>query len=372
MHSEPGETCTAQYFDGQSAIAHDVVVRCGTIDLKITAGEDVLAIWPYPDLLSPDPLTPRREARLTHASAPYARLVVDDPAFAERILYHAPHLSSKAHRKRAAGVVGVCMLIALAFVAFGYLFLTFAPRTVAGVMPDKWRNNLGAQVEQLLVGNRKVCTAPEGIAALEVMTKRLTDQTPDPGQFKVLVYDLAIINAFALPGGTIVISRKLIESAESAEGVAGVLAHEMGHVTERDSEAQLVRSLGISVLQQVLFGGSSGVGEAIGGVAGLLALVSYTREAEWRADGHARTFLENAAVDPAGLISFFQFVKDKHASASEDDSQGGLGSLFRTHPGLTERIDVLRDAPKWKSRPVLTEQQWSALKSICETEKTDK
>lgn len=367
MHSDTGAPCRGQYFDGESALAHDVVVRCTATVLEAARAGEVVVAWTYSDLLAPDPVISGRPARITHASAPYARIVVDEPDFADLILQHAPHLSSRAHGLQTAKIVGICMLIAVAFVAISYLFLTYAPRTVAGVMPDSWRKSLGAQVEQLLVGSHAICTAPDGVAALEAIKERLTTHGSDPTQFKVQVYDMPIINAFALPGGTIVISHKLIVSSEGPEGVTGVLAHEMGHVIERDSEAQLVRSLGISVIQQVLFGGSSGMGDAVGGIAGFLTLVSYTREAERRADRHANAFLEAAAVDPDGLIKFFELIKEKQGGASQNRKKSELGSLFSTHPGLTERIETLRDAPKWESQPVLDEQQWTALKEICST-----
>jgi len=370
MPSDIRTSCRGEFFDGASAVAHDVVVRCTATVVEVTEDGTVLAAWSYSDLLSPDPVISGRPVRVTHATAPYARIVVDDTGFADSLLQRAPHLSSKAHKLNTVRVVGACMLVAIAFVAFGYLFLTFAPRSAARVMPDTWRNNLGSQVQQLLVGKHKVCTAPGGVAALEVMKQRLTAHGVEPGQFKVLVYDIPIINAFALPGGTIVISRKLIESSHGAEGVAGVLAHEMGHVIERDSEAQLVRGLGITVLQQ-LFAGGSGMGDAVGGLAGLLTLVSYTREAERRADRHANAFLEAAAVDPEGLIKFFELIREKQGGSSQNEKKSELGSLFNTHPGLSERIETLREAPKWETRPVLNEQQWAALKSICSTNKPD-
>jgi predicted Zn-dependent protease len=362
MRSEPSETYPGRYYDGESAAAHEIVVRCSTTVLVVSAGSDVLATWSYSELHSPDPLISGRPARLSHSSAPYARLVVEDPGFSECVLDRAPHLSSSAHRRRGLKIVVACMLLAVCVVAAGYAFLTFAPATFAKMIPDAWRHNLGEQVKQLLVNEDKQCTDPKGVAALDAMTKRLSASEDDPGQFKVFVYDLSIVNAFALPGGTIVISRQLVEAASGADGVAGVLAHEMGHVIERDSEAQLIRNLGISFLQQVLFG-SGAIGDSVGGVAGLLTLMRYTREAERQADRHAIRIMEAGGVSLTGLISFFEFIKDKYGGKSDDD--GDLLSLFNSHPGVDERIENLKQTEEWPATPVLSDAQWTALTSVC-------
>lgn len=367
MRSEPSETFKGRYYDGESAVGHDVTARCSTTVVVISAGSDVLATWSYGDLLSPDPLVSGKRARLSHTTAPYARLVVEEPGFSQCILDRAPQLSSSAHRWRGFKIVLACMLLAVSVIGAGYAFLTFAPSTFAKMIPDGWRYNLGEQVKQVLVHGKDVCTNDAGVAALAAMTARLSEKEEDPDQFKVYVYDLSIVNAFALPGGSIVISRQLIEAANGADGVAGVLAHEMGHVIERDSEAQLIRSLGVSFLQQVLFGGGT-VGDSVGGVAGVLTLLRYTREAERRADVHASRIMQQSGVSPAGLISFFEFIQDKYEGKSDDDDTNELQTLFSSHPGAKERIERLKQAEEWPATPALSDAQWAALQGICKSQ----
>lgn len=363
MPSEKGEAYSGQYYDGESAVAHEVIARCSSTVVVVSSGSRIMATWSYEDLLSPDPLRRGKRARLTHASAPYARLVVDQPGFADCILDRAPHLSAKAHNIKGLKLVIGCMLLAAALVGSGYAFLTMAPKSFARMMPDTWRDKLGEEVKSTLVGSRKHCVDENGLAALRSMEQRLSAKEPQPDQFKVFVYDMGFVNAFALPGGIILLSRQLIDAASDPEGVAGVLAHEMGHVIERDSEAQLVRLVGITVLQQILFGGS-GIGESIGGLAGTLALFSYSRDAERGADAHANRILRNAEVDRDGLVKFFEYLMDKHGGS---DSDGGrnLTTLFSTHPGLNERIESLTASPAWESVPLLTDNEWKALRSIC-------
>ncbi|MGI9413098.1 MAG: M48 family metallopeptidase [Hyphomicrobiales bacterium] len=367
MPSEPGDIYQGQFFDGQSAVAHSVTVRCSAAALTIGTTDDVIAEWTYDGLLAPDPVKVTMPARITHSQAPYARLVVEDPNFAGAILERAPHLSVSAARRGTARIVGLCFLAAVAIAGALYLFLTFAPQSVARILSDSWRSSLGGQIEKMLVRSTKHCTGAEGLAALNRIGERLRPALPEGEAFEVHVYNLSMINAFALPGGKIVFSGKLIASASGPEAVAGVMAHEMGHVIERHSEAQMVRALGLSMAQELLFAGSSRIGDAVGGLAGYLAIVSYTRDAERQADAHARAMLERSGIDPKGLIRFFEFIKSKKGGASDDDADAkeSTTSLFSTHPGLSERIEALKTAPEWPSRPVLSEAEWTALKAIC-------
>jgi len=364
---------SGQFFDGQSAAAHNVTVRLSAATLLISGDSGTLADWSYDDLLAPDPVIARNPTRVTHASAPYARLIVDDTSFAGALLERAPQLSAAAARRGTAKIVGFCILGALAVIAGLYAFMSFAPQSMARIMPDAWRGNLGVQIEKMLVRSAKKCTGAEGVAALNKIDQRLRTATPEGETFRIAVYDLPIINAFALPGGKIVFSGKLIAKASGPDAVAGVMAHEMGHVIERHSEAQMVRVLGLTLAQELLFAGSSNIGGAATSLAGYLTILSYTRDAERQADDHAKAILEKAGVDSKGLITFFELIKstteDKTKSSTEaktNDSSSGQGtSLFSTHPGLSERIEVLKNAPKWQSTPILTDAEWQALKAIC-------
>ena len=373
MPSDVKLTYSGQFFDGQSAAAHNVTVRFSAATLLIGGDTGTLADWSYDELLAPDPAIAGKPARVTHASSPYARLVVEDTSFAAALLERAPQLSASAARRGTAKIVGLCILGALAVIGGLYAFMSFAPQSMARIMPDTWRNNLGVQIEKMLVRNAKQCMGAEGLAALNKIDQRLRPATPKGEIFDIGVYDLPIINAFALPGGKIVFSGKLIAAASGPDAVAGVMAHEMGHVIERHSEAQMVRVLGLTMAQELLFAGSSNIGGAASSLAGYLTILSYTRGAERQADDHAKAILEQAGVDSKGLITFFELIKSKteektkssNETRTDNTKSENSTSLFSTHPGLSERIEGLKNAPKWQSTPILTDAEWQALKAIC-------
>src|SRR5690606_26348291 len=101
--------------------------------------------------------------------------------------------------------------------------------------------------------------------------------------FTVSVADDPQVNAFAAPGGRIVLLEGLLREAESPDEIAGVLAHEIGHVTERHPTAAALRLLGIQALLTGIFGDGS-LASAAAGAGGLLVALSYSRDDERTAD----------------------------------------------------------------------------------------
>jgi predicted Zn-dependent protease len=214
-----------------------------------------------------------------------------------------------------------------------------------------------------LASGAKLCATSASNVALADLASRLAQGDPDAPLFELKVYDIDIVNAFALPGDRIVITGKLIQTAESPEEVAGVLAHEMGHVYHRHAEAQMVRAMGIELLLRVASGG----GDTISGLAGLLAILRYSRDAEREADSFAQDQLRKVAIDPLGLKRFFdRMMKLEGDRGSSGGIFGTVSDMMSTHPVTRERIDAIKPLPQGTAaRPVLTDADWASLKKIC-------
>lgn len=152
------------------------------------------------------------------------------------------------------------------------------------------------------------------------------------------VVNAAEVNAFAVPGGHVYVNRGLIERASNMSELAGVLAHEIGHVVERHSVEQMERAQGANtaaaVLYGVLLGRNPSAVEQVGLQAGGSALFAhYSRDAEREADHDAVRFLIAAGINPRGLTTMFQKL------LSEQKSQpGAVERWFSTHPLTAERV----------------------------------
>jgi len=261
---------------------------------------------------------------------------------------------------RWAAIAATCGLLAVGFL---YLILSYAPQTLAFMVPESWRDTLGDQVEGTLASGAKLCGTSTNNTALADLASRIAQGDPDAPLFQLKVYDIDIINAFALPGARIVITKKLIDTAETPEEVAGVLAHELGHVYHRHAEAQMVRAMGIELLVKIASGG----GDTVSGLAGLLAILRYSRDAEREADSFALQQLAKEAIDPLGLKRFLErIMRLEGDQGSSGGFFGTVSDMMSTHPVTKERIDAIKPLPEGTTpRPVLSDPDWKSLKKLC-------
>ncbi len=353
----------AVYFDGETARDNRVVVSLEASGLQFS-GEDVPAqAWNLSGLTAVDPPHMGHALRLSHDGHAGARLSIRNDAFTQQLLIAAPHLKGGFHPKRALRLflwIGGGLTILAALI---YLTLNFAPQRLAVLLPDAWSKRVGEQMEASLVQNAKVCQTPDGEKAIAAMLANLADGSPDMPPLRVRVYDIPIMNAFALPGGFIVLTRGLMREASDPGEVAGVLAHEVGHVAHHHPEAQMIRIAGMQVLISVATGTSGGNNAS--SLAGLAAILKSTRDAEREADAYAVSMLSSARVDPMALKHFFEKIL-KEEGESSSSAFSNLGTLFSTHPVTTERIEQIKPLPAGVMlRPALSEEQWKDLKEIC-------
>ena len=144
---------------------------------------------------------------------------------------------------------------------------------------------------------------PVILELVEVMRERLEAGLPEavedkgaPGEIRILVVNSSTVNALAFPGNLVVLYTGLIREMESAEALAGVLAHEIGHCVTKDSRNALIRELGITVVLGSAGAGKAGelAGEAVKGAVRM----RYGRRAEERADVFAVDLLAASGLDP--------------------------------------------------------------------------
>ena len=138
----------------------------------------------------------------------------------------------------------------------------------------------------------------------QVVAPLLAALGPTPFEFQFMVATSEDVNAFALPGGFVVVNRGLLAAAESGEEVAAVLAHELSHVTLRHSTKRVAGSLGVSAALALILGAVD-----LGAPAYTLAHLSglgYERDQEREADEVGRALLMRAGISPIGMATFFE------------------------------------------------------------------
>lgn len=224
---------------------------------------------------------------------------------------------------------------------------------VAPLVPQSVVDAVGAEMIKDTATQGAFCSAPEGRAALQRLTERLAANAPDY-EFKIYVSDQEIINAFSAPGGHIVIYQPIIAQADGPEEVAGVLAHEMGHVVEDHPTKGLVEAVGYGIFSKFTIGS-----ENTKKVAQSLLTNHYSRNDELDADRRGVELLNAIGVDSRGLFSFFERIKQ----AGEEIP--GAVEFMSTHPSGETRRENLEGLAV-EGEAAMSEEEWTALKGICE------
>jgi Zn-dependent protease with chaperone function len=360
----------ARYFDGNSATPLDVILSFGERSLMIVGMDDVpVAHWPLASLKSIS--NPKDgTAQLVPDLASDERVVLEDDEMIRAIgkvcpdLYHRP--VNKRGLKRAAvwGAAALASVLVILLV----LIPSLADQLAEYVPPEKevaLGNAVAEQLGTVLAGSDGrapvECTAPEGLAALEQMTGRVTPRAGLPYPLRVSVLDHPMINAVALPGGRILIFRGLIDAAESPEEVAGVLAHEIGHVVNRDPVRGVLRAAGTAGIIGVLLGDVFGA-TVIAAASDAVLNASHQRDAEQKADEAAYDMLSEAGLPSRQFAGFFDRLR-----ARQGDMTGPLRYLA-SHPdlgGRAERAAAADTIGEGPFTPVLSDRDWIALQNIC-------
>ncbi len=160
-------------------------------------------------------------------------------------------------------------------------------------------------------------------------------------EYKFTVLDSPIVNAFALPGGYIYVTRGLLALANNEAEMASVLGHEAGHITGRHSAERYSRgvatSLGAAILSAAI--GNDAASQALG-VGANLYLTSYSRGQENQADSLGIRYLTSTGYDPYGMAGFLSNLRaEKDLQAHIDGERSPENSIFSTHPPTTERVN---------------------------------
>ncbi|SFR82676.1 M48 family metallopeptidase [Sphingomonas jatrophae] len=353
MHStsRPSEVVPARLFDGASA-------RPRAVRASIEGDLLVLADEAEEEERVPLALITREQAAerivLHRTDLPDWRLILGtvDARFVAAL--------PDRHRITRGQARGIGFVIA-GVAAAGLLAWSMGARALvwaAPLVPHRIAVQAGAPMLEMIAGGKRACEDRAGRAALDKLAARVMPPRPvEPVTLTVARNEQ--VNAFTLPGGQVILLSALIDAAETPEELAGVLAHELGHVEKRHPNQALIRHFGFDLFLQ-------GLGGNVGALASTGLFLRNSRAAEREADATALALLRTGRVDPRGLAAFFARMERRAGERAKGDRLERLAGLAATHPSDASRQALFRDASgKWPTDPVLTPAEWRALRSIC-------
>lgn len=276
--------------------------------------------------------------------------ILKDPLLHERPELSALLRGMRNKRRRNWSLLIGAAAVVLALPVILLLNMDRLAAIAARQVPVEWEQQLGRsafaqyQLQSELLDDQAI------EQPLQTLTGSLTQALPDTRySFEFHVVRDEALNAFALPGGVIVIHSGLIERADSADELLGVLAHEISHVTEQHGLRNVITSAGVILTVQALIGDASGLLATIAGATPLLLNQSYSRDFERDADQRGVALLEKANLDPLGLERFFHKILEQEQKLKEqiDDADTAavlesVSGFLSTHPATEERIERIR------------------------------
>lgn len=242
-------------------------------------------------------------------------------------------------RLRVIGyVVAACVLLGW----LATLATHFMVRSLVAKVPPEWEQKIGdAQIVELQTEG-VLLDDSNRVAKLNVLLAPLLQVVPKGNQFKFHIMDSELPNAMALPGGHIIVTSGLLETANNNE-LLGVIAHESAHITQNHHAREIIAKAGPIIIFRTFFHSRSGLGNLVGRGSELMLTQGFSQEFETEADELGWGYLVQANLDPRGMIGMFQKFKTEEAKAK---SGLKLPQAFQSHPALDKRIARLE--AKWK------------------------
>ena len=349
------------YFDGTSS-RRRLVTLAFSDGLELHEDGHTLATWSFADIRRAD--SPSGALRVTCLTAPaLARLEIRDAAVAAELISRCARLDENIPgRHGTARIVGWSLGATVSIVAVVLFGVPLAADRLAPLVPQALERRLGdvaeGQVKTLFGG--KTCNNASGQAAFTKLVDAIRKSTGLDTSIQSEVLATPVPNAFALPGGRVYLFSGLLAKAENADEIAGILAHELGHLRHRDGTRNLIYNGGTSFLIGLLFGDITGSGALIFASRSLVT-ASYSREAEQNADTFAIDAMRRLGRSPKPMGELMFRVTGKEGDKSL--------SVLSNHPLTEDRLARMSQEDRPPSGPpLLTPSEWASLKAICSSD----
>ncbi|HVG17366.1 MAG TPA: M48 family metallopeptidase [Chitinophagaceae bacterium] len=266
-----------------------------------------------------------------YTNYPVQSLRVNSSALADELERRMQQDVNKANLTKLAPLAKV-LLVFLLIAVLAYVFIMpWAASALANRFPVSYEKKIG---EEAYASIRR------GFQVDEKRTILLNDffqQLDFPSEYNVQVTVVKgeEVNAFAMPGGHVVVYDKLLNSTSSYPELCALLAHEFTHIENRHTIRTLFRQLGSGIFMSLLLGDASAVGGAIIRNADYLKNLSYSRALEKEADENGLRLLSERGIDPDGFVRLFQLLgrQNKGSEATE---------WLSSHPNLNKRIKAIK------------------------------
>jgi len=291
--------------------------------------------WYYDQIMKLAPTT------FSYPGYPKQTLSIHSYSFSEALTQAMQRQAGTIRKHRGSTLLKILLF----FVVLGLLFYFFAlPRLAANMankVPVTYEKKLGEQLYQSMRGTFQVDEAKT--AHINSFFDEL--KIPSAYNIQITVVKSDITNAFAMPGGRIVVYDKILQGMHSYEELAALLAHEFTHVEKRHSLRSMFRQLSSQVFFTLLIGDLTVAGNVLLQNADNLKQLSYSRELETESDEYGAKLLADRGISCEGFVRLFQLLKKETAGTP------GSYEWLNSHPDLENRIQNIQKLSYCKQEP---------------------
>ena len=363
-------TGSGVFFDGMTSARREVVVEALPDALRIRAADGaLLAEWPYPELVglsAPDAVLRLGRKR----SAALARLDIRDPGLAAKIdeYAHGIDRSGSTERRARNKVVAWTFAATVSLLFVAVVGLPALVERLAPLIPLSVEHKFGLAVDAQVRGMLNTSGSDQafecgtadsekpGRAALDRVIGRMEAAAGMPIPLKATVVRRKETNAIALPGGHVYVFQGLLAQSKTPDELAGVIAHEIGHVAHRDGTRSILQAAGLSFLFGMLLGDFTGGGVVVTAARSIMQS-AYSREVESAADRYGVELMAKIGADGRALGTILERIAGEIEPGME---------ILRDHPATKDRIALINAiAPPRSGPPLLDAGDWAALQRIC-------
>ena len=356
------------YFDGINPIKHEVNVTITRDGLKIqTLKVGTYFWWNLSEINQTNDIYVDNEVKLEKGEDIPEILIIKDVSFIKSLKQISPDFQTKfqtsASRSKWLKTIVYLSIASIIIITVFYkwLFPSLA-ELIAQNIPVSWEVKLGQNYKKYFVSQFKECEKKELKDKIELINDQLVETIPNTDyKYNITILDFDMVNAFALPGGEIIIFKGLIEKSKRPEELAGVMAHEIQHIEQRHMTKILIKDKSLDILISSMTGDSSGAGTALM-AAKTLGSLAYRRSEESSADTEGLKMLVDARIDPYGMIDFFKIIETEHGEMD------GYLKYISTHPdtgGRIEKLDNIIKGYSFKPEKLLPDVNWEETKMLC-------
>jgi Zn-dependent protease with chaperone function len=331
-HDESGHFYNAEIFISSVTL---------TMRYKSELGQSIDRNWLGKDIISLEEDELQSVLYYKNESGKEEKLVIRDTALLREIKHQFRHrrfAGNKLHYssgKTSYRIVG--MLLVILFI-IGCLYLFFIPwlgERVAVRFSKEKEISLGDQMYRSIISNAKVNQHKTSV--LNKFYEELHYDINYPVRITVIQSDE--VNAFAIPGGHIVVYDGILEGMKTPGQLAALLGHEASHIRLRHSLRNIFRSMARKMFLLIILGGDAGIAGYVADRADDLKGLQYSRELETEADNSGISLMRNSGLNPAGMLQLMELL-EKEAAGKE------TSALLSTHPVFQIRKKNIRQQLK--------------------------